>query len=151
MTKPPTPPLGVRITVYRTLKLSLTSACPVAYNNADNCRTAWSGREIVNWRLVVPIALLLCVGLSGCCVTSPLTARRTKVMSEHLLFNPEWTGLSLNEVPRGDWPSTPAFANGGEQVEYRETIIDRQGDFGVSRDRLYRRFDSVRQGHRERP
>jgi hypothetical protein len=54
-------------------------------------------------------------------------------------------------MPRTDWPTTPAYANGGEYVEYRETIIDRQGDFGVSRDRLYRRFDSIRRGqHRRR-
>jgi hypothetical protein len=50
--------------------------------------------------------------------------------------------------PRTDWPSTPAYARGTEQIEYRETIIDRQGDFGLGRDRLYRRFDSVTQGHR---
>ncbi len=104
----------------------------------------------MNWRLTFPLTLLLSVGLLGC-ATCPRDARRTEVVSEHLLFNPEWTGISFHEVTRTDWPSTPAFANGGEQVEYRETIIDRQGDFGVSRDRLYRRFESVRQGHRERP
>jgi len=93
--------------------------------------------------LVVPV----CAALSGCAAGSQKRVAADP-MSEHLLFNRTWIGASTYDVSRSDWPSTPAFADGGEEIEYRETIIDRQGGFGSSRDRLYRRFDSVRRGHR---
>ena len=91
----------------------------------------------------------LCAASFGCaaCSQKRVTA---DPMSEHLLFNRQWIGASAYDASRSDWPSTPAFADGGEEIEYRETIIDRQGGFGSSRDRLYRRFDSIRQGYRQR-
>ncbi len=35
----------------------------------------------------------------------------------------------------------------GEEIEFRETIIDRQGLFGRDSDYHFRRFHSVRTGH----
>jgi hypothetical protein len=97
--------------------------------------------------MVLGIAGCLCLSIAGC-ASSQCDRRPAERLSEHLLFNAEWTGSSTGVISRSDWPSTPAYADGGEHVAYRETIIDRQGDFGFSRDRLYRRFDSVREGQR---
>lgn len=104
-------------------------------------------RDIVTERSAFLLVIVFCLGLTGC-ATSQRRGRPPRAFSEHLLFNPEWTGLVSHDVQRSDWPSTPAFAHGSEYVEYRETIIDRQGDFGFASDRLYRRFDSVRRGKR---
>ena len=70
--------------------------------------------------------------------------------TRELLFSPSWTGLPTCDVGRSSWPSTVAYGQVDEQVDYRETIIDRQGWFGNQRDFYYRRFDSVRAGRARR-
>ncbi|MHC4697605.1 MAG: hypothetical protein ACYTFA_12775 [Planctomycetota bacterium] len=67
--------------------------------------------------------------------------------NEHLLFNPSWAGLPSLNTPRGNWPATLRYENGGEVFDYRETIIDLENSFGALSDRHYRRFESVRAGH----
>jgi len=95
------------------------------------------------------LVAFLCAACFGCATRADKRVTADPI-SQHLLFNREWIGLSARDASRSDWPSTPAFADGSEHVEYRETIIDRQGGYGATRDRLYRRFDSIRRGHRLR-
>lgn len=92
------------------------------------------------------IVLLIASVILGGCSVSAHYARPSHVAEKNILFNPEWTGLPPLFVGRAEWPSTIAFSHIGEDVEYRETIIDRQGWYRNGRDHLYRRFDSVRTG-----
>ncbi len=70
-----------------------------------------------------------------------------QIAEKHLIFNPEWTNIPPEYVARSDWPSTAALSVLGEEIAYRETIIDRQGRSTGGRDQTYyRRFYSVRTG-----
>ena len=90
---------------------------------------------------------MLIVIVSGGCSTS---GRPQTGLTESLLFNPAGTGVGTPLVARTDWPSTPAYSSWDEQVAYRETIIDRQGQSGTGRDYTIRRFYSVRTGRVQR-
>ena len=92
--------------------------------------------------IVLLIALVILVG----CSASARYVKPSHVAEKNILFNPEWTGLPSFFVGRTEWPATIAFSHLGEDVEYRETIVDRQGWYRNGRDHLYRRFDSVRIG-----
>ena len=63
-----------------------------------------------------------------------------------LVFNPEWTGILLDDFPRDDWPVAYGRLETREDVAYRELILDRQGWTGYSGDRLNRAFTSTRTG-----
>ena len=91
--------------------------------------------------LALPVLLLA----TGCSSSGHLRRSRC-VQYENLIFNPQFTFAPEVAVSRMDWPSTAAFHRPTEHLEYRETIIDRQGRFGGSDDYLYRRFDSIRVG-----
>ena len=68
----------------------------------------------------------------------------------HLIFNPEWTGISTLEEPRTPWPMTTVYPLPGEKIEFRETIIDYDGQLGYQSGRTYRRFHATRRGFRSR-
>lgn len=94
-------------------------------------------------------ALTLAAGTLGCARND--RALRFSVISEtHLIFNPEWTGISSEAVGRADWPVAHVYDSTGEIVDYRTTMIDRQVQSGRSRDRLTRTFRSVRRGSARR-
>lgn len=98
-------------------------------------------------RILATLLLLLAIPIIGGCSGYVRSARPHYVKMNHAIFNPEWTQIPVTAVARSDWPSTAAYSGSGEEVEYRETIIDWQGRFGGSREQLYyRRFDSVRTG-----
>jgi hypothetical protein len=103
------------------------------------------GRPFVIRRLAAILLLFASLAFCGCAASVCRVVPQSPV-STHLIFNPERTGVPPRDMTRADWPATPAYAHGAEQVEYRETIIDRQGRFGADQDRLYRRFESVRTG-----
>ena len=103
----------------------------------------------VNWKLAALMGILVSTAPAGCSVSARTTSS-LQTSARNILFNPEWTGLPVSSVTRTDWPSTVAFSSLYEGVEYRETILDRQGGFGSDRDYLYRRFYSVRTGRARR-
>ncbi len=91
-------------------------------------------------------AAIVAALIAGCADSGRhISMHRTR--SEHLLFNPSWTGLPSLNTPRGNWPATLRYENGGEVFDYRETIIDVESSFGAQSDRYYRRFEVVRVGH----
>ena len=97
----------------------------------------------------VAAALTLAAGTLGCAQND--RAPRLSVIPEtHLIFNPEWTGISSHAVARADWPVTQVYDSTGEIVDYRTTMIDRQMQSGRSRDRLTRTFRSDRRGSARR-
>lgn len=87
--------------------------------------------------------------VGGCATNAEAPARRAGI-AHNLLFNPSWTGVATFDSPRSDWPATIAHVRSTEQIEYRETYIDLQGQSGASRDYFYRRFESVRRGSASR-
>ena len=90
------------------------------------------------------ILLVLGAGLPGCAATSPGSPAGL-VAERHLIFNPECTGTTPVWLDRGDWPSTIVPSNPGEELTYRETIIDWQGRSRGWQDQDYRRrFTSIR-------
>ncbi len=102
-------------------------------------------------RMFATLLLLLAMPIIDGCSVSARTARPRTVKMNNAIFNPEWTQIPVSAIARSDWPSTDAFSAHGEEVEYRETIIDWQGRFGRSQDQVYyRRFDSVRTGRARR-
>ncbi len=95
--------------------------------------------------------LLLAPFIAAGCSVPMRSVRLPGIKCTSTIFNPEWTGLPVSSVPRTDWPSTIAYSDFGEEITYRETIIDWQGRFGGTRDQLYyRRFDSIRTGRARR-
>lgn len=94
--------------------------------------------------------LVLALPFVGC--SAPMRAgRRAYIKAIGTIFNPDWTGLPTHFVPRSDWPSTIAYSNLGEEIAYRETIIDWQGRSRGTQDQLYyRRFKSIRTGRARR-
>ena len=98
--------------------------------------------------MAVLVVLLIPAFVVGCHATA--SARKhacAKTEEAHIIFNPEWTGIPPFDIGRAAWPTTMVYSNAGEQIEYRETTIDRQGWSGVHRDQDYhRRFTSVRTG-----
>jgi len=99
------------------------------------------------------LGLLMLLALSvlvGC--SAPATyASSSRVSVQHVIFNPECTGIPPFGFARIDWPSTVAFSHVGEEIDYKETILDWQGRFGGDLDQTYyRRFASVRTGRARR-
>lgn len=86
----------------------------------------------------------------GACVAPKRASILPTTSVRHIIFNPEWSRVPSLAVGRSDWPSSIAFSEFGEVIDYRETIRDRQGQFGANRDRYSRRFDSVREGRARR-
>ena len=70
--------------------------------------------------------------------------------TRELLFSPNWTDFPTCDIPRSAWPSAVAHGQLGEQIDYQEKIIDRQGWYGDQRDFYYRRFDASRTGRARR-
>jgi len=109
-----------------------------------------AGKNLVKHILVALVLLVISTPMAGCYVP----ARRPTpdyVSAKSIIFNPEWTGIPPFYVARTDWPSTVVFSNPGEELAYRETIIDRQGQFAGRRDQTYyRRFTSIRTGRGRR-
>ncbi len=68
----------------------------------------------------------------------------------NLVFNSQCNLLAGGHNERSEWPSTVAYQRSTELIDFRETIIDRQGRFGHSDDYLYRRFESTRTGRGHR-
>ena len=87
--------------------------------------------------------------VGGCATNAQAPARRASI-AHNLLFNPSWTGVATFDAPRSDWPVTIAHVRSTEQIDYRETYIDLQGQSGASHDYFYRRFESVRRGSASR-
>jgi hypothetical protein len=90
--------------------------------------------------------LALTSTIAAGCAQPTRTAYDQPVVARDLLYSPAWTGLPTFDIARSPWPSTVAFETLGEFVDYRETIIDRQGWTDFQRDFYYRRFDAVRTG-----
>ena len=98
-------------------------------------------------RMLATTFLLMAILFAEGCTGGVRVARPTDVKLNNAIFNPEWTRIRVSAIARSDWPSVAVFSDGGEEIEYRETIIDWQGRFGRSQDQVYyRRFDSVRTG-----
>lgn len=98
-------------------------------------------------RMLATTLLLLAIPIVGGCSGHVRAARPHGVKMSNAIFNPEWTRIPVTAIARSDWPSTAVFSGRGEEGEYLETIVDRQGPFRGSRDQVYyRRFESVRRG-----
>ena len=98
-------------------------------------------------RCLVITCLLVANGLIGCCPTNVRKPQAAVALNEHLIFNPEWTGIGPVEYGREEWPSTVAYSASGEDVRYQERIIDWQwGSIRPTHWGYYRRFTSVRTG-----
>ena len=91
------------------------------------------------------VLVTIAVGL-GCSVTERNGSTRW-IAGQHLIFNPEWTGIPSGPEAREVWPSTSAFGGRDEEVFYRETIMDWQGR---TEPVYYRRFNSIRTGRAHR-
>ncbi len=87
----------------------------------------------------------LLLAMTGCGSAQRDPQARVAI-DKNLIFNPHASLWSPSYIPRSDWPATTAYGGYTEYVDYRETIIDRQGATGAAQDYLYRRFDSVRTG-----
>ena len=100
---------------------------------------------------IATIVMLFAMTAATGCSTTAGRADQTFVSETHLIFSPEWTGLPLAEVGRSNWPATIARLQPGEDLDYRETIIDRQGrlPYNVDRD-YYRSFTATRTGRTRR-
>ena len=94
---------------------------------------------------LITCCLLVCVVLGGCSAPDRRMTQNRPPATD-LLFSANWTHAPTFDVQRSDWPSTTAATSLGEVIEFRETIIDRQGWFPRQRDFYYRRFDGVRTG-----
>ena len=68
----------------------------------------------------------------------------------YVIFNPDEVLLPPEFIGRTDWPATYAHQATGEIVEYRESIIDRDGQTFGRRDDYRRRFYSLRTGRQIR-
>ena len=88
---------------------------------------------------------LAATAVVGCAAKEPRVSWRP-IPDSHLLFNPERTASAPPDNYRADWPVVLSGQPDREEIEYRETIIDRQGHFGRNSDYHLRRFDSVRTG-----
>lgn len=70
----------------------------------------------------------------------------------NLIFNPESTRVAygLAREP-SSWPSTAVYTDPGDQITYRESVLDFQGRSTAARGQdYYRRFSSVRTGRGRR-
>ncbi len=96
-------------------------------------------------------ALTLAAGTLGC-AQNDRRIRLSVIPGTHLIFNPEWTGVSSDAVARADWPVAHVYDSTGETVDYWTIMIDQQTQSGSSRgyDRLTRTFRSVRRGSARR-
>ena len=88
---------------------------------------------------------LAVVAVVGCAADRRRVSWRP-IPDSHLIFNPERSTPAPPDNFRADWPVVLSGQPDGEEVEYRETIIDHQGRFGRNSDYHFRRFDSVRTG-----
>ncbi len=103
--------------------------------------------------VVTVTVTLVFVVLSGCAQTRGLGPTPNPV-TQSLLFDahPGWPTAS-EMACRSTWPATLAWQGGGEEVWYRERLIDVQtGGQGRGRpyDYVYRRFDTYRVGRAAR-
>jgi hypothetical protein len=97
--------------------------------------------------------LTLAVVLTGCSAHGPALESFAPLASADsaLLFDPYRGFPSASDVVyRGDWPSTDAVYQGGEQIYYRESIYDIQGLRNNGRDLTFRRFRVERMGSASR-
>ena len=99
---------------------------------------------------ILMLMLSLAPLLVGGCASNAVAPARRSGIARNLLFNPSWTGVATFDSPRSDWPVTIAHVRSAEQIDYRETYIDLQGQSGASHDYFYRRFESVRKGNASR-
>jgi hypothetical protein len=105
-------------------------------------------------RWYTPISVIVAVAawtgmVAGC--AGPAPRIHTKELSQsHLVFNPHWTGVPAEAGGRTAWPATEAACADHEVTEYQTLLIDTQSRTHNGRDYLYRRFESVRTGHRAR-
>ncbi len=93
--------------------------------------------------------LIVAIGLTLVTVGCAQRVRRYPVngtVCGNLVFNSQWNMSVDGFSNRSSWPSTGAYQLSTEQIEFRETVIDRQGRFGHSDDFLYRRFEQTRTG-----
>lgn len=93
-------------------------------------------------------ALALLATLGGCASRECVQARPRSY--HYAIFNQYWNPADYEPVYRAAWPSVAAYRYGDEEVHFEERIIDRQGLYGFHGPRHYRRFESVRSGHRGR-
>ncbi|MCH7808776.1 MAG: hypothetical protein IIB60_06075 [Planctomycetes bacterium] len=99
-------------------------------------------------RLVLAL-LTVAVPILGC-----TAARRYppsgRVSSTDLVFNPQLIVSTGNDIRRSEWPVAIGDKARHEYADYRETIIDRQGNFFGHGNTYYRRFESTRVGRSHR-
>ncbi|MFQ5590522.1 MAG: hypothetical protein ACE5HE_05100 [Phycisphaerae bacterium] len=97
-------------------------------------------------RIVALTSLMLATWSAAGCLHSERHPPIRQARSEHLLFNPSWTGLRTVDIQRAGWPTTVRYLDDAEEFKYTERIIDQADSFGSLPDRYYRRFDAVRKG-----
>ncbi len=93
------------------------------------------------------MTIILAATVVGGCAASSHHAFLRPIPDTHMIFNPERTAPARPDNFRTEWPMALSGQPGGEEIEFRETIIDRQGRFGRYSDYHFRRFHSVRTGH----
>jgi len=108
------------------------------------------GRKALRFGLakIILVAAMLVV-VSGCAGNKP-TVRYVRHAPRDIIFNPGFRFASAVAQIREPWPVTAAYDISDEVIEFEEFIIDLQGNFGRSPDRMYRRFESRRYGRGRR-
>ncbi len=87
---------------------------------------------------------------SGSIAATPPARQSRSIAATSILFNPKRNSSPGYFREASRWPSTPVFADQREEVWYRETVYDRQGQSGSAPDLYYRRFYSTRIGQARR-
>jgi len=109
----------------------------------------------LQWRgmfILMAVASASLVTLNGCASQQPRRKRAIPGKApvypadSHMVFNPDWSGLPVVDVPRADWPVAYGAQVGREETAFRERIIDRPAQFNGQRDQYTRRFSSTRHG-----
>jgi len=95
------------------------------------------------------LAVLTLLAAMGGCSSRECAETRPRSF-QYAIFNQYWNSADYDPVYRAAWPSTQAYRYGSEEVYFEERIIDREGLHHHHGPRHYRRFESVRTGHRGR-
>ncbi len=106
--------------------------------------------SMIRLKLMCSIVLFV---VTGCSVQSSIqytSAMADEAGATYAIFNPDDVSLPPEFIGRTDWPATVAHQSTGEIVEFRESIIDQDGQTFGRRDDYRRRFYSRRTGRQIR-
>lgn len=110
---------------------------------------AW-GMGMSNLRRLLFANLTMCCIVFSGCADSQSRRFDSSYVARDLLFNAAFMPGELAINTREPWPVSLSYQRPSEEIEYRETVIDRQGWFNNDENSLYRRFETRRKGRARR-